>query len=72
MEVVQLITDSMGDETNDTSWHYIQDWSDGDRVLCSGDVFGAGESSADYETKNGKITCLKCIKIIKQIKAIKL
>lgn len=71
-KVVKIITDEDGHKIESPKWCYITDWSDSDRALCSGQVFGLGEGSATYKTRQGKITCPQCIAIIKQIKAIKL
>lgn len=65
----------MGDETLNDKWHYVHEWSDGHRTLCSGEVLGEGESRAEYDTKplkKGAITCEWCRKIIKEIKSIPL
>lgn len=72
MKVVKMITDDSGDDYWNNHWHYISNWGDAPRVLCDGHVFGEGESSAEYETKIGKVSCPSCIKIIKEMKAVKL
>lgn len=74
-QVVQIIADGSGEETNDTSWHYVVQHGDSPRTLCSGEVFGDAEGSAIYRSKSvvrGGITCPKCLLIIKQFKAKKL
>lgn len=75
MKLVKLITDDDGRKVDRPAWHYVTHWSDGERTLCSGEVFGPGESQAEYKEKEvdkGGITCNRCLAIIKEIKAIKL
>ncbi|MCS4309695.1 hypothetical protein M2404_004072 [Rheinheimera pacifica] len=74
--VVQIIVDDDGELTNNESWHLvIEDIDSSPRALCTGEVFGYGESSAKFKEKTvarGGITCAACLKIIKRYKAVKL
>jgi hypothetical protein len=72
MEVVRIIKDEDGVETNDKTWHFIVNFDGSKRTFCQGLVFGYGEGNATYKTKEGKITCNNCIAMIKTIKAVKL
>lgn len=74
-ELVQITVDEDGADTDNSSWHYVHYPDASPRTLCTGEVFGSGEGSAQYKSKivsRGGITCSECLKIIKQIKAIKL
>ena len=71
--VVKMITDDDGEPYGSSKWHYVATWGDTPRTLCEGHVFGGlGESQAEFQTRNGRVTCEKCISIIKEIKAVKL
>lgn len=67
MQVVKILTDEDGTKIKNPQWCAINDWGDGDRTLCDGQVFGYGEGNATYKTKEGKVTCPNCIGIIKYL-----
>lgn len=72
--VVKILIDEDGDVTGNTKWCLVQDnvGNDAPRTVCSGEVFGLGQSSAEFKTKKGKVTCPNCIATIKWFKSIKL
>lgn len=77
--VVKILTEDSpngtGEKYENPKWCYIQNWGDGLRTLCTGEVFGIGESSCEYKIKpliRGAITCDKCKTIINEIKSIPL
>jgi hypothetical protein len=72
MKVVQITHDDDGRKVDFPAWCYIMDWSDSDRTLCGGHVFGYGEGSAQYKLRDGNVTCKTCRSIIKQLKEVKL
>ncbi len=75
MKVVKFLVNDIGEKEDNPTWHLVQPFGDAPRTVCTGEVFGAGEGSAIYETKNikeGKITCPQCLAIIKWYKSIKL
>lgn len=72
--LVKLITDEDGEKMHPV-WHFPFNTGDGNRVLCSGQVFGEGEGLATFETKivqRGGITCQQCLNIIKSFKKVRL
>lgn len=74
--LVRFLSTEDGEEPQgtDKKWHWIIS-VDASRALCSGQVFGYGESAIDYEiklVKKGGITCPNCLQMIKEFKAIKL
>lgn len=70
--VVKITRDEDGVKRDSPKWCYVTDWSDSRRTLCSGEVFGYGEGSAEYQDKEGYITCPECIARIKELQSIKL
>lgn len=73
--VVKITVNDDGDKYQDPKWHLYDRFGDSDRTFCSGEVFGFGESIAEFKTKiveKGGITCHLCLKRIKSIKSIKL
>jgi len=72
MTVVKITHDEDGRPIEEPGWCYITDWSDSERTLCSGQVFGLGEGSAQFKLRDGKVTCKSCIAIIRQLKSVKL
>lgn len=74
-EVVQIIVDDDGEDTNDNSWHLVVQPDGSPRTLCTGEVFGKGEGSAVFKNKvvaRGGITCKNCLNEIRFFKSIKL
>lgn len=69
--VVKITRNDDGDKVESPKWCYVADWGDADRTLCTGEAFGIGEGTAEYEERDGKITCPSCIRIIKEIKKAK-
>lgn len=68
---VKIIANDDGEKVK-REWCYIIN-IDAERTLCTGEAFGYGESSVEYEIKKDcPITCLNCIEIIRQIKKVKL
>lgn len=73
-KVVKFLTTDDGDEVTNDDWHFVME-QDAERALCTGEVFGYGESAATYKDKtvaSGGITCPACKKLLKEIKAVKL
>lgn len=71
--LVKFITDEDGGEAFNDHWHLVQTHGDAPRAVCSGEVFGFGESGAEYKDKHkGRVTCPKCIEIVKWFKAVRL
>lgn len=73
--LARIITDDGGEE-GDGLWHLVQSARGGeDVILCTTEVYGAGEGDAIAEfkaVKRGGIECYKCLAMIKEIKAVKL
>ena len=72
--LVKITVDDEGYAVDDPKWHVITS-IDAKRTLCTGEVFGFGESSCEFEekqVKRGGITCPNCIEFVKNIKGIKL
>lgn len=68
-----MITDDDGERHTSKKWHLVTTHGDSPRTVCTGEVFGEGESSAIFKEKfTGKITCPNCIEIVKWFKEIKL
>ncbi len=65
MQVVKILYDENGEKIDSPKWCAINDFNDGQRTYCSGQVFGYGEGSAVFKVKDGKITCPQCIGQIK-------
>lgn len=72
MKVVKITRDEDGEKIDHPKWCWFYNTGGSDNTLCTGQVFGYGEGSAEYKMKEGKITCPDCIAIIREIKAIKL
>jgi hypothetical protein len=73
--LVKIVVNDDGDKVNEPKWHWIVDHFDSERILCTMEAFGFGESSAEYKIKTvnrGGITCSQCLQLIKEFKAIKL
>jgi hypothetical protein len=70
-KIVRFNTDEDGlpEEFNNV-WHWVDHTGQEDRAFCSGQVFGLGESTIEFEQKIGNITCKFCIDRIKAVKAI--
>jgi hypothetical protein len=75
MQLVKILYNDDGEKQNSPKWHLVTRYSDSPRAVCTGEVFGMGESRAVYKDKyseKGGITCPKCLEIIKWYKSIKL
>ncbi len=74
--LVKLLTDDDGAEIDEPKWCLSDpDIQGGHHILCCGSFYGAGESSATYETKEvkkGGIECETCLSIIKAYKRVRL
>lgn len=70
--VVKITKDDDGEKIPYAKWCFVIEITGGNAAFCSGQFFGDGESSCEYETKEGKITCPECISLIKTIKQVKL
>ncbi len=73
--VVKILRNEDGEKVEKPVWCYVQNWGDSSRTLCGGEVFGMGEGSAEFDTKEvkrGGITCKQCLDIIHEMKSIKL
>lgn len=56
-------------------WHLVIDTAGSKGTLCTGELFGVGESSVVFEEKSvtrGGITCQECLEKIRFFKAVKL
>lgn len=74
-EVVKILVNEDGDKQHSPKWHLVIEHSGSLMALCTSEVFGYGEGSAEYKTKEvqrGGITCLRCLGIIKKFKRLKL
>lgn len=73
MHLVKLLTTEDGDKVENPKWCLVVDFTGANMALCSGQVFGMGESEVEYDEKRSErgITCPKCIGMIKEFKAIK-
>lgn len=74
-KTVRILQNDDGDEIHSPYWCLVVQPDGADRTLCTGEAFGAGESSVVFIerlTKKGGITCPKCLSIIKYYKSIKL
>lgn len=74
--LVKIISNDDGDKLSkeEQVWH-VAIKSDALRTLCTGEAFGFGESSCEYEekwVKRGGITCDACLQKVKFIKKIRL
>jgi hypothetical protein len=72
--LVKFITDDDG-APMEPLWHFPMAIGDANRAICSGHVFGEGESEAKYQVKivqRGGITCPECLSIIRSFKKVKL
>lgn len=70
MTLVKIISDDDGTIIDNPKWCFAvpANFSDGERALCSGQVFGEGEGAAVFKRKDkGKVTCPNCIRWIKMI-----
>lgn len=75
-QLVKILAYEDGEKIDKPHWHLVvTKYRDGPRALCSGVVFGEGESRVEYKTKDayrlGKI-CPKCLEIINWFKSIPL
>lgn len=74
--LVMILFDDDGYEIDDPVWHLVDPCSRGVQgaVLCTGEVYGVGESDAIYNLKTVKrgIPCPRCAEIIRIYKAVKL
>lgn len=71
MALVKILSDDDGTIVENPKWCFAMtsNFADGERTLCSGQVFGYGEGAATYKRKDkGKVTCPKCIRLIKFIR----
>ena len=62
------------EEGDDTVWHLVDPWADYvDKVLCTGQVFGIGESAVEYELKTVSrgVPCDKCREVVKKYKSVR-
>lgn len=73
-QLVKITHDEDGYEQVNPKWHIVNNMGDSPRALCTGEVFGLGEGSAQYKTKTAErgITCPECIVMIKFFKQVKL
>lgn len=73
--LVKIIKNEDGDFQQNPQWHLVQNDGGSNRSVCTGEVFGLGEGSAEYKFKSvakGGISCPECIEIVKWFKTIKL
>lgn len=74
--LVKIIADDDGEWTKNEDWHLVDPCNfQGNAVLCTGELFGGGESRCIVETREanrGGITCAKCLDILKKYKAVRL
>lgn len=73
--LVKITHNEDGDKMDRPPWCFSVVRSGSPMAMCSMQVYGYGEGSAKYETKQaerGGITCPQCLAEIKEIKAIRL
>lgn len=73
--LVKLLTHDDGEPVESPVWHLSDQYGDSARTLCSGEAYGIGESSSEYEYASGfgrDITCDRCRRILKTHQEIKL
>lgn len=70
--VVKIKVNDDGEKQKFAKWHYVNFHGSGENALCTGEYFGEGEGSAEFDKKRGKITCPECVRIIKELKAVRL
>lgn len=71
--LIKILTDDDGQPVEVSGWCAVKEFGDSRRTLCTGDVFGYGESGGiTFEEKStGKVTCERCIKILQSLKKYK-
>lgn len=75
MKLVKIIIDDDGQKIEKPVWHMVQNNGDAERTVCSGEVFGFGETSGqsiEKPFKKGGITCKNCKDVIRWYKSIPL
>jgi len=75
MERVKILVHEDGENAKNPKWHLVEQRSGTYETFCQGEVFGYGQSAAEYireQLKKGGITCPNCITRIKWVKSIKL
>jgi len=71
--IVKITRDDNGERKLYAKWCLIDPCNpQGQATLCTKEFFGEGESSCEYETRIGNITCPMCIEYIRSYKKIKL
>lgn len=73
--LVKIIKTEDGELQTNPKYHLVKSDGGSNRAVCTGEVFGYGEGSAEYKlkyTNKGGITCKECLEIIKWFKAIEL
>lgn len=77
-KLVKILVDDDGYKNDDPEWcidmSFIMGYSS-PRTLCTGEVYGDGESAAIFKVKlnkRGGVTCPNCLRIIKGFKKVKL
>lgn len=74
-QLVKISRDDNGEEIDSPKWCLSVAHAGTTEAFCSGQVYGYGESAAEYKAKScqrGGITCPNCLARIKQIKSIRL
>lgn len=75
MKLVKILVSDDGEKQKYAKWHLVEHYGDSPRTICTGEVFGCGEGTAEYKekiSKKGGVTCQKCLSIIKWYKDLKL
>jgi len=75
IHLVKIVANEDGDPVEYPKWCLSEQQGDSYRTICSGEVYGIGEGSAEYEYKTGfgrDITCQRCLRILKLHHEIKL
>lgn len=73
--LVKILTDDDGLKVDKPTWHLVINVNDTQQALCTGEVFGEGESARvtfKEKTTHKGVPCEKCHAIIKWFKSIKL
>lgn len=74
--LVKIIRDDDGVLIDNPVWHLVDPANNlGNATLCTGEFFGYGESSVEFELKmvdHGGIECENCLKKIFIYKSVKL
>lgn len=75
IKVVKILKNDDGDAIDNPKWCLNAGGINGDATLCSGEYFGCGEGTAEYEEKiveRDGVTCEQCLQKIRFFKKLKI